>query len=78
MMKMLPLYISFYNTFEVFRSRSVRKLRYKLRSDFATSAYSQLAANITEMTIWRVGGASILRKTAKTIGVAGGYSLWVE
>ena len=64
---MLPLiYIYFYNTFEVFRSRSVRKLGYKLRSDFATSAYNQLAENVADMTIWRVGGASILRKTGKT------------
>ena len=37
MIKMLLLYLSFYNTFEVFRSQSVGKFRYKLRSDVATS-----------------------------------------
>ena len=39
------------------------------------SGYEAVVANITDMTLWLVGGASILRKTGRTISEARAYSL---
>ena len=37
--------------------------------------YEAVVANITDMTLWRVGGASIFGKTGRTISEARAYSL---
>ena len=37
--------------------------------------YEAVVANIADMTLWRVGGASILGKTGRTISEARDYSL---